>query len=730
MFRPDLPIKFSAEDRLSRASFATSLADALLAYSHKESVVAALYGEWGSGKSSVINLVLERVNARGQELPTEERPIVVRFNPWNYSDQNQLVGQFFRSLSVSLRRQSAGETSQKVGEQLDTYAEFFAPLALIPDPTGLGNVLAVAANAVLKKVGVALVAWGKLKGKDLEKVRTDLDALLAKERRKLLVVIDDIDRLNSTEIRQIFQLVKSLGDFPNTLYLLAFDRGVVVKALAQVQEGSGEDYLEKIVQVPFSLPTVSAEEVHKLLFTQLDELLASVPQDRWDEAHWSNVFNGGLRRFFASIRDVTRYVNALRFALPTVAEEVNAVDFLAVTALQVFEPNVYDGIRDNPDLFTGHLDERLGRRDAERAQARERIDEVIARSVTLTPDDLRELLGQLFPKLDNVYERIHHGDERSSEWRSAGRVCSGEKFPVFFRLAVPVGEIPEREMRSIVATANSAEVFSAAVLAQIESGRAEKFIERLQDFTRARIPIEYVPNVVAALMDVGDLLPEGRGGLFFERDTSMQVMRVFHQLSQRYESQQARFELYRDAIRKAQKSVFTLVREVGLLGQQHGKGLPKGESADPEDRRTVGSDHLAELESLARAKIEEWATSGRLDKHPNLATVLFSWKRFADDGGEQARAFVSKLVANDEGLVDFVTAFESKSYISGGSHPGVLIEYHMNLALLEEFVEVKAIEPRVRALAGSPMFGALQPSSQRAIGTFLDTFDGKRKDRW
>ena len=208
MFRPDLPIKSSTEDLLSRSAFSRALADAILAYTHKESVVTALYGEWGSGKSSVVNLVLERIAEVAVDMPTDSRPIVVKFNPWNYSDQNQLVEQFFRSLSVALHRTDAGAEAKKAGEQLEVYAEFFTPLALIPDPTGLSNALAVAANVVFKKMGLAVVAWGKLKTKDLDKVRKELDVLLAKQKRKILIVIDDIDRLNNTEIRQIFQLVK------------------------------------------------------------------------------------------------------------------------------------------------------------------------------------------------------------------------------------------------------------------------------------------------------------------------------------------------------------------------------------------------------------------------------------------------------------------------------------------------------------------------------------------
>ena len=383
MFRPDLPIKSSKGDLLARASFSRALADAILSYGNKDSVVTALYGSWGSGKSSVVNMVLERIEEASSSMAAAGRPIIVKFNPWNYSDQNQLVGQFFRALSVALKRGDPGVDAKKAGEQLEAYSEFFKPLALIPEPTGLVAGLATAAAVVFKTVGVAASRWGRLKSKDLDQIRKDLDALLARQQRKILIVIDDIDRLNTVEIRQIFQLVKALGDFPNTVYFLAFDRDVVVKALAKVQEGSGDEYLEKIVQIPFQLPSISKTEVEKVLFGQLDELIKDLPEIRWDQTHWGNVYQGGLRFFFATIRDVTRYINSLRFSFAMVKDEINPVDFLAVTALQVFEPAAYDGLRENSDLFAGVFSTGYRNGDVEVQQAKVRCEEILSRAVDL-----------------------------------------------------------------------------------------------------------------------------------------------------------------------------------------------------------------------------------------------------------------------------------------------------------------------------------------------------------
>lgn len=724
MFRPDLPIKSKTEDLLSRASFARALADAVLGYNYEESVVTALYGEWGSGKSSVVNLVLERVEDVAVGMPADFRPIVVKFNPWNYSDQNQLVEQFFRSLSVALKRGDPGADAKKAGEQLETYSEFFRPLALIPEPTGLLAVLATATAWVLKKVGVAAVSWGKLKSKDLEQIRKDLDALLAKQKRKILIVVDDIDRLNNGEIRQIFQLVKALGDFPNTVYFLAFDRNVVVKALAHVQEGSGDDYLEKIVQIPFHLPSISKSEVEKVLFGQLDELIKDIPQERWNQTHWGNVYQGGLRSCFTSIRDVTRFINSLRFSFGMVKDEVNPVDFVAITTLQVFEPKVYEGIRENSDLFAGVSGTGYGNRDAEKQQAMERCDEIINRAVVLSRKQLLELLTRLFPKVESTYENMGYGSDFLGGWRREGRVCSPDKFETFFRLSIPAGELAESEMKAGLGLAASEPPFSDMLLGLIESGRLVRFLERMEDYTEDGIPIEHVPAIFDVLMDLGDLFPQGQGGVF-ERDTSMKVMRLMYQLSRRYASHDERFSLCRSAIERASRSLFTVVREVGLQGQQHGKFRANNEPADPEEKRTVNPGQLGELEKLAVQKISQWAEDGRLNAHPNLISILYKWKHWAADGPVQVAAFVDAMVKDDDGLLTLLAGFEGKAFVSSGSDHVSRVEYRISLKTMEDFLQMKAIEPRLREIAASERFESVPADHQRAVKTFLDTVDGK-----
>lgn len=151
------------------------------------------------------------------------------------------------------------------------------------------------------------------------------------------------------EICAIFQLVKSIADFPNTTYLLSYDRNVVINALNNIHEGNGDKYLEKIVQIPLEVPLINKKYLQKLLFEEIEFVIEDT---RFDERIWGNVYFNGLRFFFNNIRHVNRYINVFKVNYPLIKDNINLINFLAITCIQVFVPNIYDEIRDNKDFFT------------------------------------------------------------------------------------------------------------------------------------------------------------------------------------------------------------------------------------------------------------------------------------------------------------------------------------------------------------------------------------------
>jgi len=649
----------------------------------------------------------------------DEKPIIIRFNPWNYSDQNQLVTQFFRQLSVVLRRPDYASDAKKAGERLEIYAKFFEPFALIPTVGPIASIL----SKVFKNIGSATKSWGDIKSNDLNAIKAEINELLGKQPHRIIVVIDDIDRLNNTEIRQIFQLIKSLGDFPNTIYLLAFDKNVVINALKKVQEGSGIEYLEKVVQIPLEIPLISKQEVEHLLLSQLDELIKDIPENKWDQTYWGNIYHSGLKYFFRNIRDVTRYINSLRFSFEMVKDEVNIIDFLAITGIQVFIPEVYYGIRDNKDIFSGVYPD-YGRSDVTKEQDKKRCDEIISRVNEPPQELLKDFLKRLFPKLESIYGNTSYGSNRLNNWRRDCRICSPDIFDIFFRLSLPKGEISQKEIATILSLGNNPDSFAEALLKLNEDGKIIRFLEHLEDYTRSDIPEENIEPIITVLMDIGDSFPEGDSG-FLGTDTPLRLLRLFDQLSHRFDSHERRFNIFKRAMEKATRSLYTIVNEVSLQDQQHAKYDSK-EIPEPEEKLTVNSEQLEELEKLACNKIESWAEDGRLAKHRHLSFILFRWK----DWGQQDKinSFVKNMIKNDDGLIDFITSFLSKSKSHVISDYVAKTHWRIHLKNIEEFVDLKEVEPRIRKIFSSSDFEQFDDRKKLAISTFLDSIDGKIKD--
>ena len=715
MFNPDQPIKSKKEDVLGRDQFAKSLGDAILSYNEKDSLVIGLFGAWGSGKTSIINMAVEHIEDVASKNRTDAKPIVIKFNPWNFSDQNQLIIQFFKQLSTVLKRQD-GTGAKKAGKKMETYAKCISPFALLPNVAPFASII----SGVFKITGCAAKSYGNLKSSDLNTIREELNKLLEKQAHKIIVVIDDVDRLNNTEIRQIFQLVKSLGNFSNTIYLLAFDRDVVINALTKVQEGSGAEYLEKVVQVPFEMPLIPKSYTEHLLFSQLNKLLKDIPKNGVDQTYWRDIYQGGLKHFFRNIRDVNRYINSLRFSFDMVKGEVNAVDLFAITGIQVFMPEVYYGIRDNKDIFSGAADSSYSiNKDALNKQAKKRCDEIIGRADDDLQEVLKDFLKIIFPKLDILYYNINYGSDSMNNWRRDSRICSPDIFDTYFMLSLPEGEISKKEIETILSLGNDPLSFAEALLKLNEDGRIMMFLNRLEDYTRSDIPKENIENIITVLMDIGDLFPEGDTE-FFGIDTLMGILRISNQLSHRFDSPDRRFRIYKRAIEKSTKSLHTIVFAVGVQGQQHGK-YTYDNNPEPVEKQTVNAVQLEKLETLACRKIENWAEDGRLAKHRHLMYILFRWSEWGEK--DKITNFIKNMIKNDDGLIDFIAAFLNKHTAYGVSK--VEISWVIDIKEIKPFVDLKEVGPRMRKLLSSPHFEALDNQKKIGIKRFLDTMNGK-----
>jgi len=275
----DKPIERRQDDVLGRRGFSEALADAIHRWSGQESVVLALYGAWGNGKSSIKNMVIDCLNSDWPQV------LIVDFNPWQLANRPTLSEAFFDELGVALGKGDLGSnrlrrsvlaryrrwahrlqgTKELVGaiRGLGIVLVFLGVAALGAALTRsevisaiLGSLLLLAGllalvskfvNAVIK----FLEAGTEVGTKSISEIKAEIAKDLKRLRAPILVVLDDLDRLTPHEMLEAFQLIKANGDFPNLTYLVLCERAVVENNITKALSVPGRDYLEKIVQVAF-----------------------------------------------------------------------------------------------------------------------------------------------------------------------------------------------------------------------------------------------------------------------------------------------------------------------------------------------------------------------------------------------------------------------------------------------------------------------------------------------
>ena len=233
-----------------------------------------VFGKWGTGKTSILNMVVNEINYLSDN--DDDSPIIVNFSPWNYTDKDNLISLFFRVLKNKLDLDKDEEKRKKIGKALTDYSDALDALSLVPM---IGSGLAALLKTIAKAQGAELS-----KDVDIDTTKEHLEKVLDDTNQKIIVIIDDIDRLTNTQIKDIFQLVKQVGNFPNIIYVLSMDRDVVCRALESVHDIDGAEYLEKIVQIPFEIPALMKPQIREIFLAKLNDTIKDFFDDiTWDE---------------------------------------------------------------------------------------------------------------------------------------------------------------------------------------------------------------------------------------------------------------------------------------------------------------------------------------------------------------------------------------------------------------------------------------------------------------
>lgn len=432
MFYSDKPIIGRRNDCLNRTLFSEELAKAILSYRSIDNFTISLCGRWGCGKTSILNMVEEFINDMTKSYTEYEKPIIIKFNPWNYSDRSQLTAQFFKTILIELQSKSK-ESLKKVVEVLLRYSSILEYAEQIPV---YGKYIKSGKN-FLNIIDKEFSALNERKT-DLECQKREVIKALSNQPQKIIVIIDDIDRLNNEQIRLIFQLVNSLAGFPNMIYLLSFDKEIVSRALSDEQKCNGEEYLEKIIQVPFNVPETQASVVKKIFIEKIEEILSDeIRSSDFDHEYWTVVLQNCISPLIKGLRDINRIINVYRFKYNMMRNETNSIDLLALTSLQICAPSIFEWISNNKHRIANEyyiVNNQIS--SEEQIENKYKLLEEFKNVYSVNPDLMLQTIQTLFPVISSKVGGYYHHGYTASDLQRKQRVACPSRFDLYFSLSL------------------------------------------------------------------------------------------------------------------------------------------------------------------------------------------------------------------------------------------------------------------------------------------------------
>jgi predicted KAP-like P-loop ATPase len=690
----DLPLVNPEDDEFGYALFASLLADAIVSNRSPQGLVLAVHGKWGSGKSSLLNFIKHDLN----RLPAESQPVMIDFNPWWFEGRDQIASQLLEQFSAQLpdRLKQVRELVKLVGK----YSKQIADAAA--DVSGYGWI---------KKPLAWLLGWipglkflSEKTG--IPSIKKKVAAALKASGKRFVFFVDDIDRLTPDEARDFFRAIKALGDFPEVVYVLFFDREEVGRALTTSLNMDGEAYLEKIVQAPFHLPAVEKGKLQQKLFKGLDSIIESKPMPfPFDQGRWAEIYSEGLDQFIKKPRDIVRILNSISVTYPPLAGEVNPVDFIALEFLRVFEPLAYGSIRDAKEFFCGapsQFDHKKAEEKSYFVKWQDSLPEKSRAHVAL-------LVGRLFPKVAQVLGSGMASASDYGEWRQELRPCSTDCFGVYFQFGLPAGHVSRAELDQLTSDQSSNGMASFLLDAKqivLPDGhsKARDLIDRLRDLDQ--LPPVQASKLIKALVDNAHLLlsKEDEKGGFFSMPNRWRIGGLISKQLERLSATE-RQELLSQLV-KSSPGLWSLVdlAEYALQAKRDSSKAPRGFL----DLEEGFAEKLAQSvgHRLDKASLEE------LMAMPDLDFIVHRWAQWGNPA--RIREVFNPMIVDDDKLIALIDKFVRTGLRQSGRE--TTETYQLSMKPLSEAIDIQAIEARVRAINSQ---GNLTVRHQVATKRFL-----------
>jgi len=322
-FYLDASIGQKEADLLGRETFAETIAKKIRKTSLSESSLAiGILGEWGSGKTSFLDLI---------ERSLDKKSIVIKFNPWINHDSKSIIKDFFNALSEELSKYHFG-----VSSTLKDYSDILSGVG----DSNLNKILSPLLKFISQKESVA---------SEFEKINSIIKSI----NKKIIIFIDDVDRLHKDEIIQVMKLIRNSANFANTTFIVTYDRNYVVSAIKEINTHAPQNYLEKVFQLEILLPNFDKIHLKNKIEFLLKDKISLKNQDELSNVLYpanetQNIIDLSVLK---TLRDITRFINSFLIIYHQLQKDTLFSDLFNLEALKVKFPEVYKLIFLTSDQF-------------------------------------------------------------------------------------------------------------------------------------------------------------------------------------------------------------------------------------------------------------------------------------------------------------------------------------------------------------------------------------------
>ena len=750
LFGADRPILDATEDKLGYAEPARHVAKSILEFASPDGFVLGLEGQWGSGKSSFVNLISEKL------AKASNPPEIVHFSPWLIRSREGMLIELFVELAdasskIELKEPAHAEplskverikskfgiganrrtrSSQNLTKRIQSFSGHLNRLSSLAKVAAWAGTpgAAIAADG-MGAAHKAADAWGN--EKTLEKEKSALKAELARLKRKIVIFVDDLDRLSPTEAGEVVRLVRAVADFPNVVYVLCYSRRILGQSLKEAYrlEDGGESYIDKIVQVSFAVPRPEDFDLRRMLRSEIaalfpNELSGNDFESMDVQRRFSFVIDIEGYLTLRSPRDVIRAVNAMILYAGPVLKHIDLADMMWLQLIRIRNQKLYDWIEGYTNSWAvisqgAHI--KSGGEDTVRNELYSLLEEE-GRERDNTIYQLAEMLPGFERDYNQTVENEKRwklfcgiGDDKLQKLVSGKRIGSPEHFRFYFALSKPKGAVGDGEYTTFLELARTSPRSAKdklLELAKVKRNQGGVLSESLIDRIAIGINVvdqEQLPGLLETLANAMDELAYETGPGDWGR----------------YWVWVAAENIFEGGIRKVggerRKNVLTSVFKDGssigwlstlLRNELFSHGVT-GDRSIPEEQRALAPEELFMVSSIMTERYAAMHIND-LAAAPGADHVLFAWLQSGDAGAAAVKNWVAVETASDEGLLLFLDSI--RSWRASGEK----ISHPLYLSSICHFMDANVATSRLNRIVSDQ-----QPNAERASDLLAAIKDGQ-----